>query len=314
MATMANFYRDPRSTITTHHDTYPYISPSRFTGSLKGKVILLTGAGRGIGRASALAFAAAGANVACISRTHSDTRSLVQEISDKGYPRAIAIAADVADADAPGRVVGEVQGELGPVDVLINNAGISRISDVEHEHGMGAAMEVVEVNVRGALNFIHTVIPSMIERKSGVIINVVSVLATISLPYFSAYSAAKAALIRSTHIMDLEFRPHGIYSYAVHPCMSKDTTLGEGALNLEAHEKAEGVKRFMEDFVPTMTDTVQLAANTFLALAADPDAKYMSGKYIDSTQDLGMVLEEARKGSESRIEREGLYILKVDTL
>lgn len=169
---MANLYRDPRSTITTHHDTYPYISPSKFTGSLKGKVILLTGAGRGVGRASALAFAAAGANVACISRTHSDTLSLVQEISEKGYPRAIAIAADVADADAPGRVVGEVQGELGPVDVLINNAGISRISDVEHEHGMGAAMEVIEVNVRGALNFIHAVVPSMIEQKSGVIINV----------------------------------------------------------------------------------------------------------------------------------------------
>lgn len=172
MANMSNLYRDPRSTITTHHDTYPYISPSKFTGCLNGKVILLTGAGRGIGRASALAFAAAGANVACVSRTHSDTVSLVHEISQKGHPRAIAIAADVADADAPGRVVGEVQGELGPVDVLVNNAGISRISDVEHEHGMGAAMEVVEVNVRGALNFIHAVVPSMIERKSGVIINV----------------------------------------------------------------------------------------------------------------------------------------------
>ena len=96
--------------------------------------------------------------------------------------------------------------------------------------------------------------------------------------------------------------------------MSRDTSLGEGALNSEAHEKVEGVKRFMEDFVPSMTDTVQLPANTFVALAADPDAKYMSGKYIDSTQDLGMVLEEAKKGSESRIEREGLYTLKVDTL
>ena len=169
---MENLYRDPRSSITTHHDTYPYISPSKYTGSLKGKVVLLTGAGRGIGRASALAFAAAGANVACISRTHSDTLSLVQEISQKSFPRAIAIAADVADAEAPGRVVGEVQGELGPIDILINNAGISRISDVEHEHGVGAAMEVVEVNIRGALNFIHTVIPTMIERKSGVIINV----------------------------------------------------------------------------------------------------------------------------------------------
>ena len=114
--------------------------------------------------------------------------------------------------------------------------------------------------------------------------------------------------------MDLELRPHGIYSYAVHPCMSKDTTLGNGALNLEAHEKVEGVKRFMKDFVPSMTDTVQLPADTFVALVADPDAKFLSGKYIDSTQDLEMVLGDARKGPESKIEREGLYILKIDTL
>ena len=172
MATMANLYRDPRSTITTHHDTYPYISPSKFTDSLGGKVILLTGAGRGIGRASALAFAAAGANVACISRTLPDTQSLVQEISHNGYPRAIAIVADIADADAPGRVVEEVQRELGSVDVLINNAGISRISDVQHEQGIEAATKVFEVNVRGALNFVHAVVPSMIEKRSGVIINV----------------------------------------------------------------------------------------------------------------------------------------------
>ena len=172
MATMANLYQDPRSTVTDRHDTYPYISPSKFVGSLKGKVILITGAGRGIGRASALAFAAAGANVACVSRTQSEVLSLVQDIAQKGYPRAIAIAADVADADAPGRVLGEVQRELGFVDVLVNNAGISRISDVEHEYNMDPAMEVVEVNVKGSLNFVHAVVPSMIENKRGVIINV----------------------------------------------------------------------------------------------------------------------------------------------
>ena len=172
MATMENLYRNPQSTVTTHHDTYPYISPSKFTGALKGKVVLLTGAGRGIGRASALAFAAAGANVACISRTLSDTLSLVQEISQKGLPRAVAIRADVSDTDAPARVMAEVERELGPVNVLVNNAGISRISDVEHEYSMEAAMKVLEVNVKGALNFIHAVIPNMIEQKSGVIINV----------------------------------------------------------------------------------------------------------------------------------------------
>ena len=219
MAAMANLYKDPRSTITTHHDTYPYISPSKFTGSLKGKVILITGGGRGIGRASALAFAAAGANVACISRTQSDTLSLVQEISQKGYPRAVAFVADVTDPDAPGRVVGKVQEELGSVDVLINNAGISRISDVEHEQGVGAAMEVVEVNLRGSLNFVHAVVPSMIERRSGVIINVR--LSELGEAASSMQSDEHTGRLRSCHyipsvLLRLQRRqgsPYSLYSY-----------------------------------------------------------------------------------------------------
>ena len=70
----------------------------------------------------------------------------------------------------------------------------------------------------------------------------------------------------------------------------------------------------MSEFQPSMKDTVALPADTFVALAADPDAKLMSGRYIDATQDLGEVLNEARKGPDGRIEKEGLYTLKVDTL
>ena len=314
MATMENLYRNPTSSITYHHDTYPYISPSKFAGSLKNKVVLITGAGRGIGRVTALAFAAAGGSVACMARTRSDVEAVAKEIEQNRHSRSIAIVGNVTDPEAPSRVLKEVETNLGPVDILINNAGISRISDIEHEKDMLQAWDVIDVNMRGTLAFIHAVLPSMILRKSGCIINVVSVLATISLPYFSAYSSAKAALIRATHIMDMEFRPHGIYSYAVHPCMCADSTLGQGALNVEAYEKVDGVKQFMKDFVPSMKDTLALPADTFVALAADPDAKHMSGKYLDSSQDLGEVLREAKKGPEGRIEKEGLYTLKVDTL
>ena len=314
MATMQNLYRNPGSSITYHNDTYDYISPAKYRGSLKGKVVLITGAGRGIGKATALAFAAAGASVACMARTHSDIENVVKQIEEKGYPRAMALMEDVADSEAPARVIKEIETSLGPVDVLVNNAGISRISDIEHEEDMSKAWEVIEVNMRGTIAFVHAVLPSMISRKAGCIINVVSVLATIPLPYFSAYSSAKAGLIRATQIMDMEFRPHGIYTYAVHPCMSADTTLGHGALNLEAYAKAEGLRQFMSEFQPSMKDTVALPADTFVALAADPDAKLMSGRYIDATQDLGEVLNEARKGPDGRIEKEGLYTLKVDTL
>ena len=314
MATMQNLYRNPASSVTYHHDTYDYISPTKYRDTLKGKVVLITGAGRGIGKATALAFAAAGASVACMARTHSDIENVVKQIKQKGNPRAMALMGDVTDSEAPGRVIKEIEATLGPVDVLVNNAGISRVSDIEHEKDMFKAWEVIEVNMRGTMAFIHAVLPSMISRKTGCIINVVSVLATISLPYFSAYSSAKAGLIRATHIMDMEFRPHGIYSYAVHPCMCADTTLGQGALNLEAYVKVDEFGQFMREFQLSMKDTLALPADTFVALAANPDAKLMSGKYIDATQDLGEVLNEARKGPEGRIEMEGLYTLKVDTL
>ena len=314
MATIQNLYRNPGSSVTYHHDTYDYISPTKYKDSLKGKVVLITGAGRGIGKATALAFAAAGASVACVARTHSDIENVVKQIEQKGHPRAMALMGDVTDSEAPGRIIKEIEATLGPVDVLVNNAGISRVSDIEHEKDMFKAWEVIEVNLRGTIAFIHAVLPSMTSRKSGCIINVVSVLATISLPYFSAYSSAKAGLIRATHIMDMEFRPHGIYSYAVHPCMCADTTLGQGALNLKAYVKVDGFKQYMRDFQLSVKDTLALPADTFVALAADPDAKLMSGKYLDAAQDLGEVLNEARKGPEGRIEKEGLYTLKVDTL
>lgn len=169
---MANIYRNPHSKINKYTDTYDYISSSKYVGSLKGKVVLITGAGRGIGRATAFAFAAAGASVACIARTRSDIENVVKEIEEKGYPRCIAIEADVTDAAAPAQVVKEVEKELGPVAVMVNNAGISRISDIEHEKDMMKAWNVIDVNMRGTMAFIYAVLPSMIEHKSGTIINV----------------------------------------------------------------------------------------------------------------------------------------------
>lgn len=314
MASLAESYKNPNSLISHYTDTYPYVSPTKFASSLKDKVVLITGAGRGIGRATALAFAAAGAHVACMARTRTDVEAVVHEISDKRHPRALAIVGDVTDPTAPARVVQEIEELLGPIDVLINNAGISRVSDIEHERDMSKAFHVINVSVQGTMAFIHAALPAMISRKSGVIINIVSVLATINLPYFSAYSCAKSGLIRATEIMDMEFRPQNIYSYAVAPGMIPDTNIGQGALNEECYEKVDNMKHFMNNFGPSMTDALALPADTMVALVADEGAKHMSGRYIDVTQDLEAVLEDAKKGPESRIERERLYTLKVDTL
>ena len=252
--------------------------------------------------------------MACLSRTRSDVDAVVAEIAKKGYPRSIAIAADVIDPSAPVAVIKEIQKELGPIDVLVNNAGISRISPLSHESNFSTPQSVIDVNIHGTLAFIHAVLPSMIERKCGTIINVVSVLAAMTHPYFHAYSCSKAGIMRATHCLELENRQYGILSYAVAPGMIADTTLGHDALNVKAHKELPELQKYMEFFVPSMQDTLTLAADTFVALAADPDAKWMSGRYVDVQQDLGEVLAEAKKGPEGRIEKEELYQLKVDVL
>ena len=305
-----------KTTITRHTDTYPFISPTKYASTLTNKTVLITGAGRGIGRATALAFAAAGASVACLSRTHSDVDAVVAEIAKRGHPRGIAIPADVTNPSAPATVVKLVEQELGPIDFLINNAGISRISPLSHEPTFSTPHSVIDTNIHGTLAFIHAVLPSMIARKRGTIVNVVSVLAVTTHPYLHAYSCAKAGILRATHCLELENRQHGILSYAVAPGMIADTTLGHGALNVEALEREGGeeLRRYTEFFGPAMGDTLALAADSFVALAAEPDARWMSGRYVDVQQDLGEVLAEARKGEEGRIAREGLYRLRVDVL
>ena len=252
--------------------------------------------------------------MACLSRTRSDIDAVVAEIAKRGYPRAIAIAADVIDPSAPAVAVKEIEKELGAIDILVNNAGISRISPLSHEPSFSRPRAVIDANIHGTLAFIHAVLPSMIERKKGTIMNVVSVLAAMTHPYFHAYSSSKAGILRATHCLELENRQHGILSYAVAPGMIADTTLGHDALNVEAHKELPELQTYMKFFVPAMQDKLALAADSFVALAADPDAKWMSGRYVDVQQDLGEVLADAKKGPEGRIEKEGLYKLKVDVL
>lgn len=309
---MDQYLLPPHTTITRHNDSYPYIDPSKNRGALAGKTVLITGGGRGIGRATALAFAVAGANVACLSRTYSDVEAVGKEVRSLGAEASI-FQCDVTDRAHPRQVVKALEEKYGTIDILVNNAGTSRISTMEHEEDFEVAWQVIEINLRGSLAFTHAVTPGMIARGNGIIINVVSALAVTDPPYFWAYSAAKAGLIKATHILDKELRSKGILSFAVHPGMVADTTLGIGALNEVALTKDAGLGGFMKDFTPSMGDQLALPADTFVALCADKDAHLLSGRYIDSCQDLEKVLEAARSGN---LEGDGgeLYKLKVDVL
>ena len=299
-SSLTDILHPPDNPIPVHQSSYPFISSSKYQGALDGEVVLITGAGRGIGRASSLAFAAAGASVACVSRTQKELDTLVEDIHKKhsnsdSKARAIAIAGDVTDLSFPAAAVQETEKKLGPINILINNAGLSRVSDLEHEADVQKASKVVETNMLGTMSFVQAAIPSMIARKSGIIINVVSIIAKVTLPYFSAYAAAKAGIAKYTEVIDLELRPKGIQTYAVHPCMCLDTTIAVGCMNEEAMEKEQGIKKFMDEFVPANTDKVSLPADTFVALCANEDAKALSGTFVDATYDLGEQIKLAKE-------------------
>ena len=314
MAALMRLYHPPDNSIPAYTSSYPFISPSKYQGKLNGKVVLITGAGRGIGRAASLAFAAAGASVTCLSRTQSDLDSLVQEINQRAGQaakgKAISIAGDVTDPTLASRAVHETQQKLGPVDILINNAGLSRISDLEHEKDVAAAWRVTEVNMLGTMSFTQAVIPSMIARGSGTILNVVSIIGKVKLPFFSAYSAAKAGMIKYTEVIDLELRPKGIYTYAVHPCMTTDTTIGMGCINEEALEKSQELKDFLGQFLESNTDKVDLPADAFVAVCAEEGAKALSGRFVDATYDLGeqIRLAEKKKEGEDSLLKDPTYV------
>ncbi|MDW4528749.1 3-ketoacyl-ACP reductase [Rossellomorea marisflavi] len=176
--------------------------------SIKGKVALITGAGRGIGRATAEAFAKEGVHVGLVGRTIENLEKAADELKQYDVNVAIA-AADVADLDAITKAVESIRGELGPIDILVNNAGISKF---------GGFMEltpeewtnIIDVNVKGVYYTTRAVLPEMIERNTGDIINISSTAGQKGAPVTSAYSASKAAVIGLSESLMMEVRKKNI--------------------------------------------------------------------------------------------------------
>lgn len=183
--------------------------------SLKGKIALVTGAGKGIGRAVALALAAEGVHVGLLARTESDLQTLAAEIAKLGVKTA-SVVADVADRIAVEAAVKQVQQELGPIDILLNNAGIgtfAKFLDMEPatwEH-------IIQVNLMGTYYVTRAVLPSMIERQTGDIINISSTSGQRGAAGTSAYSASKFAVLGLTESLMQEVRKHNIRVSALTP-------------------------------------------------------------------------------------------------
>jgi len=199
--------------------------------SLKGKNAIITGAGKGIGRAIAIALAEEGVNIGLVARTEADLQKVAAELVQYGVKTEIATA-DVTDINAVNAAVATLKSTLGAVDILINNAGIAAFgSFMELEPAKWE--EIVKVNLFGPYYVTRAVLPEMIERKTGDIINVSSTAGKNGAAVTSAYSASKFGLIGMSESLMQEARKHNIRVSTLVPStvstdMAKDLKLTDG--------------------------------------------------------------------------------------
>ncbi|MGO4899101.1 3-ketoacyl-ACP reductase [Bacillus sp. GM2] len=183
--------------------------------SLQNKTALITGGGRGIGRATAIALAKEGVHIGLIGRTAANLEKAAEELKAFGVKVSVA-AADVKDLTAVERAVQSVKGELGQIDILINNAGIGGFAGFL-EQSPEEWENIVQVNLMGVYNVTRAVLPEMIERKAGDIINISSTAGQRGAAGTSAYSASKFAVLGLTESLMQEVRKYNIRVSALTP-------------------------------------------------------------------------------------------------
>ena len=185
---------------------------------LRGQVALVTGGGRGLGRVIARALAGAGAAVAVTARSEDELADTVAGIAASGG-RAAAVPADVTDRAAVEGAVAEAERRLGQVDLLVNNAGRAHALDEVSQVDAEDWWRDVEVNLRGPFLCAHAVLPGMLARGRGRIVNVTSGVGDMPGPGFSGYVVSKAALMRLTDTLAAEVAGTGIAVFAISPSL-----------------------------------------------------------------------------------------------
>ena len=194
---------------------------------LKDKCALITGGGRGIGQGIALAFARQGCDVAVAARTESEVQTTAEAVRQVGR-RALAISCDVANPNSVHSMVQLTLASLGAIDILVNNAGYARFQPF-HELSAEEWKRTLDVNLTGPFLCTQAVLPCMMARRSGRIINISSVAGLKPLANQSAYCASKYGLNGLTKVLAMELREYGIGVHAVCPG-GVDTRLAQEAM------------------------------------------------------------------------------------
>lgn len=244
--------------------------PATVVRRLAGRVALVTGAARGIGRAIALRLASEQAAVAVLDNRPDACADTVREITASGA-RAMACVADVTDRAAVHRTLDEIAAELGPIDILVNNAAIGKPA-LFLELDDANWNQIISTNLGGYFIVGQEVARHMVRNRSGRIVNVASLAAHTANETQAAYAAAKGGVVALTRVMAFELAPLGISVNAVSPGPI-DTELAREMLTPQAREARE--RRIPQGRFGTADE---VAAT--VAFLASPDAAYVNGEVL----------------------------------
>jgi NAD(P)-dependent dehydrogenase (short-subunit alcohol dehydrogenase family) len=279
-----------------------------------GKVAIVTGGGRGIGRATALAFAEAGAAVVVSARSSDQIEETVSLIEASGG-RAVACTADITDLEALERLVAVTEAELGPPTFLVNNAGGGvRGSGGRFETLNPAAIVAgIQTDLIASMLLSRLVLPGMLERGRGCIVNVASGAAMLGMPFVTPYTTAKTGILRFSEALALELEGRGVTVFAITPgnVLTKLTKyLWPNREQVIADMPADAPWLYppghgLEDYgwYPP-----ERAAELCLFLASGT-ADVLSGRFFSVHYDEEQIVEQV-----DRVQRDQLYLLRIPTL
>jgi len=236
----------------------------------ENQVAVVTGAGRGIGRAIALRLAAEGGRVACVSRTERNANKIADEINATRPDVARAYAVDVADHGAVQRSGAKILEDFGKIDILVNNAGVTR-------DGLSMRMSiedwdtVINTNLKGAFSFVQAVQRAMIKQRNGRIINISSVIGLIGNAGQTNYAASKAGLIGFTKSLARELASRNITVNAIAPgFITTDMTAG----------LSDDIKNTIRSKIPLGKSGTPEDIASAVAFLASAEASYITGQVL----------------------------------
>jgi NAD(P)-dependent dehydrogenase (short-subunit alcohol dehydrogenase family) len=261
--------------------------------SLAGQVAVVTGGGRGVGRELALALGDAGMAVAVVARSNDEVERVAGELA-----RGHAVAADVADQVAVEAAAAEIERELGPPDLLVNNAGTHSKPAPPWEADPGEWWLDLETSLLGTFLWSRAVVPGMLARGRGRVVNVSSYAGTRPSPYQSGYAAAKAAVLSFTESLASALSDTPVRAFAITPGFV-DTELTRELRGSEAGRR----------WLPELASASEVPPERVRALVmrlASGEADALHGRFLHALDDLDDLLRRA-----DELERDDLYVMRL---